>query len=160
MVIFVYIDILLGFLVPLVYIKRNRQDLTNEENASNEDSNKETREELEDMTNIKSKIKDLKDRHVIDRVEAGLPVPHKDFKELENIKKEFDSYFDEDSGNTLEEGLEEVTQYLEDEIASLSKNNPSESTSTPAEDNSKKRKIEDSTEDLPAEMPSIFDDVD
>lgn len=66
MVIFVYIDILLGFLVPLVYIKRNRQDLTNEENASNEDSNKETREELEDMTNIKSKIKDLKDRHVIE----------------------------------------------------------------------------------------------
>lgn len=53
-----------------------------------------------------------------------------------------------------------MTEYLEDEIASLSKNDPFESTSTPAEDNSKKRKIEGSTVDLPAEMPSIFNDVD
>ncbi len=46
------------------------------------------------MTNTKSKIKDLTDKGVIDRVEAGLPVPYKDFKDLEDIKKEYESYFD------------------------------------------------------------------
>jgi hypothetical protein len=161
MAIFVYINILLRFLVPLVYIKRNRQDLTNEENASNEDSNKETMEELEDMNRIKSKIKDLKDRGVIDRVEEGLPVPVKDFKELENIRKEFDSYFDKESGNTLKEGLDEVIDYLDDEIIGITESIQPESTSTSEEDSSKKRKIDNSIDDdLPVEMPSIFDDVD
>lgn len=166
MIIFIYINILLRFLVPLVYIKRSREDVTNEENVSNEENKKQTNDELEDMTSIKSKIKDLTDKGVIDRVEAGLPVPHRDFKTLEDIKKEFESYFDEDSGNTLKEGLGEVAEYLEEEIASLSKNNPSEGSnnpsegsSTPLEDDSKKRKLDDSL-DLPVEMPSIFDDVD
>jgi hypothetical protein len=158
LIIFIYNNILLGFLVPLVYIKRKREDVTNEEDVSNEENKKQTNEELEDMTRIKDKIKDLTDRGVINRVETGLPVPHKDFKDLQDIKQEFGSYFDEDSGNNLEKGLEEVGDYLAEEIASLSINNPSEGSSTPLDD-SKKRKLDDST-DLPVEMPSIFDDVD
>jgi len=166
MVIFIYINILLGFLVSLVYIKRSREDVTNEEDASNEEDKRQSNDELEDMTRIKSKIKDLTDRGVIDRVEGGQPVRHKDFKDLENIKKEFESYFDEDSGNTLPEGLREVSEYLDEEIGSLSTNNPSEGSNNPSEgsstplDDSKKRKLDDSTDDLPFEMPSIFDDVD
>jgi hypothetical protein len=166
MIIFIYINILLGFLVSLVYIKRSREDVTNEEDVSNEEDKKQINEELEDMTRIKSKIKDLTERGVIDRVEGGQPVPHKDFKALDNIKKEFESYFDDDSKNTLSKGLQEVSEYLDEEIASLSTDNPSKDSNNPSEDSStplddsKKRKLDDSTDDLPFEMPSIFDDVD
>jgi len=162
MAFFVHFYLLLGFLVfPVVYTKRSREDVSNEENASLEDSRKETDYDLEDMTNIKSKIKDLTDKGVIDRVERGQPVSHKDFKDLQEIKEEFESYFDEDSGNSLKEGLEEVVGYLEEEINSLSENNPSEGSSTPVENNPKKAKTQDDTDlDLPVEMPSIFDDLD
>jgi hypothetical protein len=159
----------LRFLVAsVVYIKRNREDVSNEENVSNEDANNEMSDDLNDMTSTKSKIRDLIDNGVIDRVDRGLPVPHKSFKDLQDIKEEFESYFDEDSGNSLTEGLEEVAEYLDGEIASLAGNNPSEGSNTPVEDESKRRKVEDSSEnsssssstDLPIEMPSIFDDVD
>lgn len=169
MAFFVYIDLLLGFLIPsILYAKRGIEDVSDEHDD-------ETAGEIEDMITTKGKIKDLIDRGVIDRVDNGLPVSHKDFKDLEEIKKEYDSYFDEESDNTIKEGLKEVTEYLEEEITSLSKNNPSEGLNTSPEDESKRRKVDDSTEnkssntenkssssntDLPVEMPSIFDDVD
>ena len=73
--------------------------------------------------------------------------------------------------------MKEVTEYLEEEITSLSKYNPSENLNTSPEDESKRRKVDDSTEnksspsstenkssssstDLPVEMSSIFGDVD
>ncbi len=167
MIILIHINLLLRFLIPLiVYTKRSIDDL-------NDEHDNETTDELEDMNKTKSTIKDLIERGVIGRVERGLPVSHKDFKDLEEIKKEYDSYFDEDSGNTVKEGMEEVAEYLNEEIASLSKNNSSEGSNAASENESKKRKVEESTEnksssteststsdDLPVEMPSIFDDVD
>jgi len=146
-----------------VYIKRGRDNVSDKQ-----EENKRITEALEDMVSTKSKIKDLIDKGVIDRVNRGLPVSHKDFKSLEDIKKEYDSYFDEDSGNTVKEGLEEVAEYLEEEITSLSRKKPSQDLNTPLEDESKKRKIDDSTDnkpsssgtDLPVEMPSIFEDTD
>jgi hypothetical protein len=159
MAIFIHIDILLGFLAPLIYIKRSLGNVAKEEEETTEEKKSEINEEIKDMTDIKSKIKDLTDRGVLDRVEAGLPVRPRDFKQLEDIKKEFESYFDPDSGNNLKQGLKEVSEYLGEEIANLSKDKPSEGSSTPLEDDSKRRKIDDSS-DLPVEMPSIFDDVD
>lgn len=151
------------FLIPsIIYIKRGIADV-----STDDDDEKITEESSNTMTNTKNRIKDLKDKGVIDRVENGLPVSHQDFKDLESIKEEYDSFFDEDSGNTLRKGLNEVEDYLEEEIGSLSKNQPSGDLSKPLDDESKKRKVEDSSEnkspssaDLPVEMPSIFDDVD
>ena len=162
-------------------MKRGRDHVSDKYNE-----NKRINEEIEDMTSTKSKIKDLIDRGVIDRVERGLPVSHKDFKELEGIKRDHEAYFDEESDNTLKGGLSEVAEYLEEEIASLSKSRPSQGLNRPLEYEYKKRKIDDSTDnkpsssntedkpsssstdnkssssstDLPVEMPSIFDDTD
>ena len=126
MAFFIYIDLLLGFLIPsILYAKRSIEDVSGEHDDQ-------TAGELEDMTKTKDKIKDLMDKGVIDRVDNRLPVSHKDFKDLEEIKKEYDSYFDEESGNTTGEGLKEVIEYLEEEITSLSKNNPSGDLNTPS----------------------------
>jgi hypothetical protein len=158
MTFFIHLNLLLGFLISsILYAKRGIEDISTEHD-------KDTENEIEDITNTKSKIKELTDKGVIDRVERGLPVSHKDFKDLENIKQEYGSYFDDDSGNTLKEGMEEVSEYLEEELGSLPKNNSSEGLNTPSDDESKKRKTDDqsssSSADLPIEMPSIFDDMD
>jgi len=156
-----YIYILLRFLV--VYIKRRIEDVSG-------DNNDELMEDLNDMISTKSKIKDLKDKGVIDRIDRGLPVSHKDFQDVENIKKEYDSYFDEDSGNTLGEGLSQVDEYLQEEIDGLKDSSSSVASSQPLEDESKKRRVDDSSSgenkaassstDLPTEMSSIYDDMD
>lgn len=60
MTFFIYIDLLLGFLIPLIlYAKRSIEDVSGEHDDQ-------TAGELEDMTKTKDKIKDLIDRGVIE----------------------------------------------------------------------------------------------
>jgi len=186
-----YKHILLRVLVPtlkipsIVYVKREREDDDDEI-----DDRQEALEALQDMNRTKNKIKELRDKGVIDRVENGLPVPTKDFRDLEEIKQEYGTHFDEDSNNTLKEGLEEIDEYLNEEINSIHKGYSSQ------ESEYKRKKMDDNTEntssstgntssssssstgdkpsssggdkpsssggddDFPAEMPSFLDDFD
>lgn len=169
-----YFNLLLRFLIPLVvYTKRKREDISNDNHKNDNVNNEELNEELEDITNTRSKIEELINKGVIDRVDNGLPVSVKDFNDLQDIKEEYESYFDEESGNNNRQGVKEIYEYLGEELASMPKNNKEDS-NLPLENENKKIKTDDNTEskttstssssnvdlDSPIEMPSIFDDVD
>jgi len=97
-------------------------------------------EDIEVMAKYKNKIKDLKDRGVIDRIDDKKPVPVKDFKIYEEIKKYYPSFFEKDK-KTANKSLEEIGQYIEDNTKDYKRN----------------EKLED---DLPIDMPSFLDDAD
>ncbi len=109
---------------PRVFIKRGRQDISKDYPIINEQTTQEAFERAE-LKRQKAEIVELLEKDVPDRVDNKLPVPNKDYNALENIKKEYSSYFDEDSGNnTSKEGLEDVKGYLDDELSVLSNNTP------------------------------------
>jgi uncharacterized Zn finger protein len=67
-------------------------------------------ETLNDITDMKNTLK---------KVEEALS-GKENKQDIDNIKKEFSSYFDEDSGNTTqEESLNQIKEYLVDEIKIL-----------------------------------------
>ncbi len=170
MIILIYINILLRVLIlesGFVNVKRTADSISGD-NPSEEDVAAE--EDVEDMTNTKEKIKDLIDRGIIGRIDNKLPVSTKDFKVYQDIKEEFSSFFDEDEEeahkNTGTESLEQIAEYLEDEIKASTKDPKQENLS---EDTSKKAKSEDTestgkgrdyAEDYPTEMPPFWDDGD
>jgi hypothetical protein len=145
-----------------VYAKRSLDDFQEEIATTNERD-----KEIENMNKTRGNIKELLNNGVVDKVDKGLPVPHKDYKPLDDIKKEYDTFFDEDSGNdSVAEALKEIEEYLKGEMDSLSDSNmnkPSDLNKSEDEPNSKKEKTEDSNErdntDL-TEMPSFLDDID
>ena len=85
----------------------------------NYDDDKTPTEELNDisfMKNSKNIIKELKNKDVVNRLEKGLPIDNEDKENLDNLKEEYSSYFDEDSENTIEEGLDQIDEYLDGEL--------------------------------------------
>jgi len=180
-----YINILLRFLVSIsssiIYIKEYDTDEASEDDDSDktptnarspEDDGGETPTEqvndISSMKNIKNIIKDLKKNNVSNRLDQGLPVSAKNRENLSDIKEEFSSYFDEDSGNnTVEEALDQIDDYIEGELSSLSSKTPgflelSKELNKIDEDSreTKRRKIKhDSSEndDLPKNNESIKD---
>jgi hypothetical protein len=145
----------------IIYAKRSIDDLQEEDNANNE-----IQQDIDDINITRGKIKELIDNGVADKVDRGIPVPHKDYKPLDDIKKEYESYFDEESGNnSIAEALTQIDEYLEGEIKSLSESyssTPSYSDKSQDEPKSKKEKFEDSDEidRGSSEMPSFLDDTD
>jgi len=126
MTILIYFNLLLRFLSILsylVFIKRGSQSISNDYPEIKEAATQQALER-EDIKRTKSQIKELIDKKVGDKVDNQQPVPTKDLKTLEEIKEEFDSYFDEESGNTIKEGLEQVDEYLDEELSWLSSNTP------------------------------------
>jgi predicted RNase H-like HicB family nuclease len=146
----------------IVYAKRSLDDFQEETTSTNERYN-----DIENMDKTRSNIKELLNNGVVDKVDKGLPVPHKDYKPLDDIKKEYDTFFDEDSGNnSVAEALKEIEEYLKGEIDSLSESNinkPSDLNKSEDEPNVKKERTEEFNErdntDL-SEMPSFLDDID
>ena len=114
-------------LVPVfVYIKRGIEELSKDNDPTEEEE--EAAEEMDDIAETQSRIKELLGKGVAERVDRGLPVPVKDFKSLQEIKEEYASYFDEESGNdTVSDALKEVDVYLEEEFGKLSVSNPPKS---------------------------------
>ena len=144
MAIFIYINILLRFLIYLFSIvfmgnKRSINDIStgsdsdnndnyggNDDNGGSDDDGSDDgdktptnndsggdvtpNETLNDITDMKNTLK---------KVEEALS-GKENKQDIDNIKKEFSSYFDEDSGNTTqEESLNQIKEYLVDEIKVL-----------------------------------------
>jgi len=108
---------------PIVLIKRGSQDISSDYPEKKEAATEQALDR-EDLKHTKSQVKELIDKKVGDRLDNQQLVPTKDLKTLEEIKEEFDSYFDEESGNTIKEGLEQVDEYLDGELSLLSSNTP------------------------------------
>jgi hypothetical protein len=132
MAIFIYLNILLSFLVNLFGIvfmvnKRSHNDISSDSNneyndndkgdSDNTPTNEKNSEEgditpnetINDITNVKHTLEQVK------RLARGEDI---DKKDLDSIKEEYESFFDEDSGNTTEkESLNQIIEYLEGELS-------------------------------------------
>jgi hypothetical protein len=139
---------LVSLFSPIIYVKRSINDIS--DNNNDDDQGDDINDELEDITRTKFTIKDLKDKGVIDRVEQGLPVRPKDFSKLQEIKEEYESYFDKESGNSLNEGIKEVEEYLDEELESLTRNISDLNIDKPVEEEgrSKKTRVDDDAEEF------------
>ncbi len=105
-----------------IFIKRNIEDISSdnlEEENTNSDNSDEEEEDEELLKNTKLKIDELKRNNTMDRIEKGLPVSRKDWEAVEEIKQEYESYFDEESGNKVSEGMKELDEYIEEELSAL-----------------------------------------
>lgn len=132
----------------------------------------------ESLSDINHTLKQVRKARILDR---RLPDDQKQSNHhLKDIKEEFSSYFDEESGNDLTTGLQQVEQMLMEEASiyrrdmlaqqqqreqqlreqqQLEKqrdNQFSEQNNPPL----KKQKGADPLEDIPVEMPSYMDDLD
>lgn len=138
---FVSFYLLLGFITSdyIVYVsgkKRERSD--------------ESEQEVEHSSNKKENLekelggygKDFNDIEKALQLDKKLPESQKGFNaEAEQLKKDYPSFFDEDSENTTKEGLEQLKEYLEGE-ARIAKKNYDEHKTSPDQ----KRFKQDSSE--------------
>lgn len=134
--------------------KRKADELDSDSDSDNEQKNNEISESLENLDDIKNTLKQVENAIILDK---QLPENHKsNNSHLKPIQEEFSSFFDEDSGNNIQQGLKEVKDYLNQEKKSLEKllqqcsytNQPSE----------KQKPNEYIDEQISTEMPNIFDD--
>lgn len=112
MIISFYLNILLGF---LVFIKRGAEDISSDNVEDNEDTD-DSEDYGETVAETKAKLEELKNNKTIERVENGLPVSTKNWIALQDIKQDYESYFDEESGNSLSEGMKQLEEYLDEEL--------------------------------------------
>lgn len=100
----------------------------NEENETSKDKEKESpdnnKDESSDNDEDKEIIKELKRIEVftdnfIEKLENNERLNGNEAEELENIKKEFSSHFDEESENNVVAGLKEIRGYVIEEQGAL-----------------------------------------
>ena len=110
------ISLLLRFIILdsiFLYVsgkKRERLDESEEEVEHSNDKKEKLEKELAGYG------EDLKDIERSLQLDKKLPDSQKEFNaEAKQLKKDYPSFFDEDSENTTKEGLEELKQYLEGE---------------------------------------------
>jgi hypothetical protein len=72
--------------------------------SDNDVTPNETLNDISDMKNIRKKLEDVLSGKEINK------------EDLDEIKEEYSSYFDEDSENTEKEGIEQIKEYLDGEI--------------------------------------------
>lgn len=114
----------------IVYVsgKKRERSVENEEEADNSgtiDKKEKLEKELRDYG------QDLKDIEKALLLDKKLPEGQKEFNgDARFLKKDYPTFFDEDSENTTKEGLEQLKEYLEGE-ASLANKNYSELTTSP-----------------------------
>lgn len=113
MIILVHQYLLLRFLIYLFSIvligtKRGSEEISSDSESDGDktpiadqgsDNDVTPNETLNDITDMNNTLK---------KVEQALTGKDINKEDLENIKEEYSSYFDEDSGNTEKEGLKEV----------------------------------------------------
>ena len=147
-----------------------KPELPQQQAEQDENEDDETGENLNDLSHT---LKQVRKARVLHR---RLPDDQKQSNyHLRDIIEEFSSYFDEESGNDITTGLQQVEDMLKEE-ASICKrdilaqqqqqdqqkqeqqlyNQPSEQKDPPL----KKQKGGDPLEDIPVEMPSFMDDLD
>ncbi len=138
-----------------------------------EDEDDETGENINDLNRA---LKQVRKARILNR---RLPDSQKHSNHhLKDIIEEFSSYFDEESGNDIAEGLEQVEDMLKEEASSYKREKEKLShqqqqqqqqqeqqlyNQAHFEQNNpplKKQKGKDILEDIPVEMPSFMDDLD
>lgn len=114
----------------IVYVsgKKRERSVENEEGADNSGT-KDKKEKLEkELTDFEQDLNDIEKALYLDK---KLPDSQKEFNaEARNLKKDYPTFFDEDSENTTKEGLEQLMEYLKGE-ASLAKKEHSELITSP-----------------------------
>lgn len=71
--------------------------------------------------NIEEKIKMEKDLSLVQKVKNELSHSTKSPEALETIKSDYEVFFDEESGNDSLQGLEQLEEYLNEELSSINK---------------------------------------
>ena len=156
MAISIYINILLRFLIKIfsVYAKAiNYDSYSSQDDEDPLDKGQETpkAEEINDLLETLGKVKGL--------LEGDSLEGESKEKELNDIKEEYPTYFDEDSGNATErEALEDIKKYIQEELEA---NNYSEASSSDtageSKDSSTRNTPGDYIDDLPATYGDIYD---
>ncbi len=149
-----------------------KPELPQQEPEQYEDEDDETGESLNDLNRA---LKQVRKARILNR---RLPDSQKHYNHhLKGIIEEFSSYFDEESGNDIAEGLEQVEDMLKEEASSYKREKEKLAhqqqqqqqqeqqlyNQPPFEQNNpplKKQKGKDLLEDIPVEMPSFMDDLD
>jgi hypothetical protein len=113
------------FNIVLIGNKRTYKDISSDNPVDSDDEGdndktptNEKISEDEDVTPNET-INDISDmKHTLEQVKRAIKGDHVDKKALDNIKEEYSSYFDEESGEgTDKKALEEVKEYLEGELS-------------------------------------------
>jgi GTPase involved in cell partitioning and DNA repair len=124
MTFFVCFNLLLRFIISdsiLLYAsgkKRERLDESEEEVMHSKNRKEKLEKELAGYG------EDLKDIERSLQLDKNLPDSQKEFNaEAKQLKEDYPSFFDEDSENTIKEGLEQLKQYLEGEVNSAKSKN-------------------------------------
>lgn len=113
----------------IVYVSGKKRERSVEEEEADNSSNKDKKEKLEkELTDYVQDLNDIEKALYLDK---KLPESQKEFNaEARNLKKDYPTFFDEDSENTTKEGLEQLMEYLKEE-AGLAKKEHSELITSP-----------------------------
>jgi len=86
-----------------------------------EDEQNEQKKAKESLTETLRKLNDLEQNDVANRLDQGLPVRPKEFREAKDIEAKFPDFFDNDSGNSdnKKEGYSQLKEYLQEELGAL-----------------------------------------
>nr|WDW20883.1 hypothetical protein [Valsa mali var. pyri (nom. inval.)] len=117
MTFFVCFYLLLRFIISdsILYVSGKKRERSDESEEEVESSNKKKEELQKELEGYAQDFKDIARALLLDK---KLPDSQKKFNdEAKQLKKDYPSFFDEDSGNTTKEGLDELKQYLEGEAS-------------------------------------------
>ena len=86
-----------------------------------QDKQNEDKQAKDNLNETLRKLNDLEKNYVPDRIDNGQPVRPKEYREAQQIEKDYPSFFDEDSGNSdkKKQGYEELKEYLQSELDAL-----------------------------------------
>ena len=131
-------------------------------NPNNEEPEEPDSEEEENIEELKRLLELVKKAESLDKKLMGSGQNH-DNCYLKELNKEFSAYFDKASGNTIQQGLKEVKEYLKGEMKGLENSNNNQALDSYDTNDSKNKsyKSGEYIDELQSrEMPSIYDDLD
>jgi hypothetical protein len=118
---FISLFITFPYLDGLILINRKRgsEDQSSDQLQDKYNEEKQAKDSLQETL---GKLKDLENNDVTNRIDNGLPVRPKEFKQAKEIEEKYPEFFDVDSGNSdnKKEGYSELKEYLQEELNALS----------------------------------------
>lgn len=102
-----------------LWIKKRGSDEQSTDQLENEQN--EHKQAKDSLTETLRKLNDLEQKDIGERIDKGLPVRPKEFKEAKDLQEEFPDFFDEDSGNSdnKKQGYSELKEYIQGELDAL-----------------------------------------
>jgi hypothetical protein len=137
-----HINILLRFLINLLgiyYIKRSADEISSndeDDSGNNLEESEEIQDHIEDMLTDKKNIKDLISKGIGDKIDnKDIPsIKPQYFKAYLSIKEKYPAFFDDEEEEISKtEALEQVKEYLSEELSSF--NSPQKSFKSKGEAN-------------------------